>query len=168
VYALWLSKIVLTLKDRIATAHTQTVGCNSHDKQHYKMKRVITLTVLLTIICLTSRGQVTITDCGVDKNPILNKCELEFLDSFFADAIFKRKDYNFSDKKFAFVSGQQLIDKDVFFKSADFYRGPKGFDLFDNEQKAKTGYDGVIIINLKMYNKKTVIKLIEQKSKDNR
>jgi hypothetical protein len=24
-YALWLSKIVLTLKDRIATAHTQTV-----------------------------------------------------------------------------------------------------------------------------------------------
>jgi len=25
-YALWLSKIVLTLKDRIATAHTQTVS----------------------------------------------------------------------------------------------------------------------------------------------
>lgn len=88
------------------------------------------------------------------------------LTPFFADAIFKKKDYDFSEKKFAFISGQQLIDKDVFFKSADVYRGPKGFDLFDNEQKARTGYDGVIIINLKMYNKETVIKLLEQKSRD--
>ena len=129
------------------------------------MKRLVTLTVLLTTIWLTSSGQTTTTDCGVDKNPKLNKCELEFLDSFFADAIYKKTDYNFSDKKFAFISGQQLIDKDVFFKSADVFRGPKGFDFFDNEQKTRTGYDGVIIINLKMYNKDNVIKLIEKMHK---
>lgn len=122
------------------------------------------LTILLSIAGLTANGQ-SATDCGHDKDPRLNKCELEFFDSFFSDTAFKKKEYTFQDKKFAFLSAGQLLAKDEFFKLALNYRGPKGFDFFNRDQRIKTGYDGIISINLKAYNLDNIAESIK-KQKD--
>ena len=102
------------------------------------------LIILFSLVWLTAKGQKITDDCEHDKDPRLNKCELEFFDSFFADSVFKKKDYDFRDKKFAFLSAGQLMDKDDFFKLISEYRGPKGFDFFNIDQRTKTGYDGII------------------------
>jgi hypothetical protein len=120
------------------------------------------LIILLSLVSLTTNGQKVGDGCGLDKDPKLNKCELEFFDSFFSDEVFKKKNYNFQDKMFAFISGGQLIHKDDFFKLVVNYRGPKGFDFFNNEQRAKTGYDGVISVNSKAYNLDNIAKMIEK------
>src|SRR6185369_4833880 len=111
-----------------------------------------TLTILFFLAGLTASGQKITGDCGHDKDPKLSKCELEFFDVFFSDAVFKKKDHDFQDRNFAFLSAGQLIDKDDFFKLVLDYRGPKGFDFFNIDQRTKTGYDGIISINLKAHN----------------
>jgi len=123
---------------------------------------VYILTIFLSFISLTSNGQKVREGCGLDKEPTLNKCELEFFDSFFGDENLKKKNFDFREKKFAFISGGQLIDKDDFFKLVEDYRGPKGFDFFNNEQKAKTGYDGIILVNLKAYSLDNIAQIIEK------
>jgi hypothetical protein len=124
------------------------------------------LTIFLLLVSLTTNGQKIGDGCGLDKDPKLNKCELEFFDSFFSDKVYKKKNYDFQDKIFAFISGGQLIDKDDFFKLITNYRGPKGFDFFKNEQRNKTGYDGIIIINIKAYTLDNIVKMMEnQKDK---
>jgi hypothetical protein len=129
-------------------------------------KTIPTLTILISLASLTASGQRIADDCGLDKSAKLNKCELGFFEAFFADSVFKKKDYNFQDKKFAFLSAGQLIDKDVFFKNISDYRGPKGFDFFNKDQVAKTGYDGIISINLKTYNLDIIAEMIKkQKNK---
>ena len=122
-----------------------------------------TLTALISLVWLTASGQKVTDDCGRDKDPKLNKCELAFFDEFFADSVFKKKDYNFQDKKFVFLSAGQIMDKDDFFKNVSDYRGPKGFDFFNNDQRSKTGYDGIISINLKEYNLDTIAETIKNK-----
>ena len=127
---------------------------------------IYTLTILISLFWLTASGQIVVDDCKHDKDPKLSKCELDFFDAFFADAVFKKKDYNFQDKKFAFLSAGQPIDKDDFFKVISKYRGPKGFDFFNNDQKTKTGYDGIISIHLKAYNLDNLAETIKkQKNK---
>lgn len=123
------------------------------------------LTLFLSFVSLTSNGQETHDGCGIDKDPKLNQCELEFFDSFFDDEGFKKKNYDFRDKKFAFISGAQLLDKDEFFKLVSNYRGPKGFNFFTSELRTRTGYDGIVLINLKAYNLDDMARIIE-KQKD--
>lgn len=125
------------------------------------------LIILLSITWLTCNGQGVGDACGVDKKSVLNECELEFFDTFFEAEIFNKTDHDFRGKRFAFISSGELKDKVEFFEGISEYKGPKGFDFFNQDQRTKTGYDGVIVINLKMYNINDIIELIlNQKGKD--
>jgi hypothetical protein len=120
------------------------------------------LIALFQMAAQESKGQKIKQDsCGVDKSAVLNKCELSFLDTFFADSIFKKENYDFSNKKFAFISGGELLDKDNFFKLIEGYKGPKGFDFIEKEKRMQTGFDGIILVSLKRYNVNDIVKLLK-------
>ena len=123
------------------------------------------LTILLSLVSLATSGQNASDGCGLDRDPKLNKCELEFFNTLFGDEVFKKKNYDFHGKAFAFISGGQLVSKDDFFKLVVDYKGPKGFDFFNCEQRARTGFAGIISINSKAYNLDNIAKMIE-KQKD--
>jgi hypothetical protein len=126
------------------------------------MTSIQVLTILFSMIGLAANGQKITEDCGHSTDPKLNKCELEFFDSFFIDPVFRKKDYDFRDKKFAFLSAGQLVEKDDFFKLISEYRRPKGFHFFNLDQRTKTGYDGIILINLKAYNLDNIAETIKK------
>lgn len=119
------------------------------------------LGMTLLLLGANSHGQeFKYENCGTDTSAMLNECEVRFLNHFYTEEMLKKKAHEFSGKRFAFISADRIITKKDFFDLTAHYRGPKGFDFFTKEQKALTGYDGVVMINRKAYNLDQIAKLI--------
>jgi hypothetical protein len=59
------------------------------------------ITTLLSVLTIELFGQ-TVDSLGLDNNPRLNKYEADYLNKEFKD---QRKDFDFADKKVAFITG---------------------------------------------------------------
>lgn len=111
------------------------------------------LTILLLFGHRCDAQTINKDSSGLDSSEVLNKYEIALLDSIFSDPLFEKSKHEFKDKKIAFFSATEYLPKDEFFKIAKSYRGPKGFDVLDENQQRETGYDIIILINVKAYQK---------------
>lgn len=99
-------------------------------------RTVIIIQLLLAVLIIN--GQPTDQDsCGIDKNPILNKCEAMFFDSLYTTILSLKKGFNFLNKKMAFFDATKQITKEQYFTLIKGYRGPKGVDILSDKQKKR-------------------------------
>ncbi len=123
--------------------------------------------------------QLMVDSCGVDVNPLLNKYEIQFIDSFIFHPYSTKKvtvdpknGFEFESKRIAFYSctinsntkGNGVITKQQFFnliKPAPTGHAGMGLIKFtEAEIKNSGGFDAVIIIDCLSFNKTDREKLI--------
>ena len=127
------------------------------------IRTVIVFHFLFT--ALISNGQATDQDsCGNNESPFLNKCEAVFFDSLFATMTSRKEKTNFLNKKIAFFYDYSQVSKEQFFILIKGFRGPKGVDILNDKQKDETGYDAIVMVNLKSYQKDYFVNKLKSKS----
>jgi hypothetical protein len=112
------------------------------------------ITTLLSILTIGLFGQ-TIDSLGLDNNPRLTKCEAEYFNNEFKDW---RKEFDFTDKKVAFVTGstanKHLTKTDYFNKVKsrlkDNYEMTHSALYLTEEEKLKSGYDAIVVSWIKL------------------
>ncbi len=109
---------------------------------------------------------------GIDNNPVLNKAESDYLDTFLKN---QRLDFDFSEKKTAFISldmGINLRSKNDYFKyyykktETDESRGIKMIVLDSIQRQETNGFDVLILMDTqkKEIDEKLVGKIIDKLS----
>lgn len=129
------------------------------------MKQRTILFIFLSFVTITAFGQTMRTDsCGNDTSAILNKFEINYIDSvFFAPYEMKKGKYgsftngfDFHEKKIAFYDCSKTTEngymtkKEFFKKVLPEYHGPHGLTVLKDNENKVTGYDAIIVINCKM------------------
>ena len=110
---------------------------------------------------------------GIDNNPILNKAESDYFDTFLKN---QRLDFDFNEKKTAFISldlGINLRSKNDYFKyyykktETDESRGTKMIVLDSIQRQETNGFDVLILMDTqkKGIDEKLVGKIIDKLSK---
>ncbi|MFD0835103.1 hypothetical protein ACFQ0I_04965 [Mariniflexile aquimaris] len=130
------------------------------------MKKIGAIIILL--ISINSIGQ-NLIECGIDNNPKLTQAESEFLSEYMNYE--QRKNYNLTDKKVIFVTGnsaQQFGTKSEYFDQIKAWNenGNKIatwiVELNENERKISEGYDVIITYWVKSLTKKRKKKIINE------
>jgi hypothetical protein len=110
------------------------------------------------------------SDKGINNNPVLNKAESNYLNTFLKN---QRKDFDFNQKKTAFISldfGINLRSKNDYFKyyykknETTESRGIKMIALDSIQQQETNGFDVVILMDTqkKEIDKKLIGKIIDK------
>lgn len=138
------------------------------------MKKLKSITTLFLILFLSTLFAQNIEECGLDENFMLTKTESEFLNNYLKE---KRNDFDFTNKKIIIVSGnagQKIDSKKQYFKNIKswFEKGDKISTVlitFNEEEKLKSGCDGILTLWVKVFTKKgkrrIIKKLIVEKDK---
>jgi hypothetical protein len=125
-------------------------------------------TIILLLISIKSIGQ-NLVECGIDNNPKLTQTESEFLTEYMNNE--QRKNYDLTDKKVIFVTGnsaQQFGTKSEYFDQIKEWNknGNKIatwiVELNENERKISGGYDVIITYWVKILTKKRKKKIINE------
>jgi len=129
------------------------------------MRQKTILIIFLFWAAFTTFGQSLRTDsCGIDTSAVMNKFEIQYIDSvFFAPFEMKKGEFgsftngfNFNEKRIAFFDCSKTTEngymtkKEFYQKILPEYHGPHGLTILKENEKRKTGYDGIITINCKM------------------
>jgi hypothetical protein len=106
---------------------------------------------------------------GIDNNPILNKNEVELLNSLLNET---RDDFNFTDKKVAFITGSNggtIVSKSDYFQNSVIPWIQKDSEpqifmikLTEDEKLKSGGYDVLVLSWVKVFTPKTQEKVIRQ------
>ena len=125
------------------------------------IRTVIVFHFLFT--ALISNGQATDQDsCGNNESPFLNKCEAVFFDSLFATMTSRKEKTDFLNKFEKLFEANNFEEQ--FFILIKGFRGPKGVDILNDKQKDETGYDAIVMVNLKSYQKDYFVNKLKSKS----
>ncbi|GAP44006.1 hypothetical protein TBC1_112165 [Lentimicrobium saccharophilum] len=121
--------------------------------------------ISLSLAAFMTFGQSFKTDsCGIDTSAVMNKFEIQYIDSvFFAPFEMKKGElgsftngFNFNEKRIAFFDCSKTTEngymtkKEFYQKILPEYRGPHGLTILKENEKRETGYDGIITINCKV------------------
>lgn len=130
------------------------------------MKTVLFITTFFWTIGLLAQNSDSL---GIDDNPILNKNEVELLNSLLNDT---RDDFNFTDKKVAFITGSNggtIVSKSNYFQNSvipwiENDSEPQIFmvKLTEDEKLKSGGYDVLVLSWVKVFTPKTQEKVIRQ------
>jgi len=106
---------------------------------------------------------------GIDDDPILNKYELELMNSLLYET---RKEFNFNDKKVAFVTGNmggKIVSKSEYFQNSviPWIQNDSELQIYmlaltDDEKLKSGGYDVLVLSWVKIFSPKTREKVISQ------
>lgn len=130
------------------------------------MKKIGTIILLLISISLIGQNLV---ECGIDNNPKLTHTESEFLNEYMNYE--QRKNYDLTDKKVIFVTGnsaQQFGTKSEYFDQIKAWNknGNKIatwlVELNENERTISGGYDVIITYWVKILFKKRKKRIINE------
>ena len=130
------------------------------------MKTVLFITTFFWTIGIFAQNSDSL---GIDDNPILNKKEVELLNSLLNDT---RDDFNFADKKIAFITGSNggtIVSKSNYFHNAvipwiENDSEPQIFmvELTEDEKLKSGGYDVLVLSWVKIFTPRTQEKVIKQ------
>lgn len=133
--------------------------------------KILTLIISLHFT-ITLFGQST-DSLGIDNNVILNRHELEFLNTSLHNS---RDTFDFANKKIAFVtgsSGSKLISKQTYFLACVRPWTDKGslpqtlfVHLTPEEKQKSKGYDAIVMSWVKLFTDKQKKRIIEQLSRN--
>lgn len=112
------------------------------------------ITALFSVFTIGLFGQ-TVDSLGLDNNPRLNKYEADYFNNEFKDW---RKEFDFTDKKVAFVTGstanKHLTKTDYFnevkLRLKDNYGMTHSALYLTEEEKLKSGYDAIVVSWVKL------------------
>jgi len=129
-----------------------------------KLKSITTLFFILFISNLISQN---IEECGLDEKFELTKTESEYLNNYLKE---KRKDFDFNNKKIIIVSGnvgQQIGSKKQYFKDVKSWLEKESqiattLIVFNEEEKLKSGCDGILTLWVKIFTEKGKRKIIKK------
>lgn len=136
------------------------------------MKKLKSVLILFFILFISNLFAQNIEDCGLDENFELTKAESAYLNDYLKE---KRKDFDFTNKKIIIVSGnagQQIGSKKHYFKDIKSWL-EKGSQiattllLFTEEEKLKSGCDGILTLWVKIFTEKGKRNIIKKLSIEN-
>jgi hypothetical protein len=131
------------------------------------MKKLKSITTLFLILFISNLFAQNIEECGLDENFELTKTESEYLNNYLKE---KRKEFDFNNKKIIIVSGnagQQIGSKKQYFKDIKSWLEKESqiattLIIFNEEEKLKSGCDGILTLWVKIFTEKEKRKIIKK------
>jgi hypothetical protein len=133
------------------------------------MKNIRLILLVFFILLKCNIYAQNIEECGFDENFELTRIESEYLNNYFKE---ERKNFNFINKKIVIVTGgngQQIGNKKIYFENIKKWadNGNKissSLILFNEEEKLKSGCDGILTLRVKIFTPKGKRKIIKRLS----
>lgn len=144
------------------------------------MKLKMKLLFFIFYTAFIAHGQtINIDSCGIDTIAIMNKFEINYIDSVFFAPFEMKKDefgtftngFNFNEKRIAFFSCSKTTENGYMTKKEFFriiipeYRGPHGLTILSEIEKNETGYDAIIVISCKAISREEIVEKLKLDSK---
>jgi hypothetical protein len=131
------------------------------------LKRLNIITTLVFILFVSNIFAQNIDQCGIEESFKLTKIESDYLNNYLKE---NRKDFDFTDKKIIIVtgnSGQQIASKKQYFNDIKSWlengdKIPTTLIIFNEEEKFKSGYDGILTLWVKIFTEKAKRKIIKK------
>lgn len=131
------------------------------------MKKLKSVIILFFILFMSTLFGQNIEDCGLEESFELTKVEADFLNNYLKE---DRKEFDFTNKKIIIVSGnigQNIDSKKQYFKDIKSRlefgtQIPTTLILFNEEEKLKSGCDGILTLWVKIFTEKGKRKIIKK------